>query len=95
VPSRARTIIELPLVERRVREVSQEYLKFSDVFEYGVKWRLARDPFDCSGKIPNTNPQRYFLKTFPWRLARIPAFRLVYHITDNEVIVEALAIFDD
>lgn len=93
MPKKLRTIVELPLVATRVDQGRQEYPYFDDWWTRGLTWWLARKPL-VGKRVPGLQG-KFALETQPVPQRRIPAVRVMYSVTENEVIIERIAIYDD
>jgi len=93
MPKKIRTIVEQQLVAARVDQAKQEYPHFEDWWVKGLTWWVARKPL-VGKRVPGLQNQ-FALETRPCPQRRIPAIRLLYSVTDNEVIIVRIAIYDD
>lgn len=91
---KARTIIEQAIVSKRLDKSKQEYPRLTSMFD-AVKWRLAREPFKGATRVPDTIPIRYVIHTKPWKAGMVPALKILYRVSGNDVIIESLAIHND
>lgn len=91
---KARTIIEQPLVSKRLDNAVKEYPRLLRMFD-AVRWRLAHEPFKGATRVPNTNPICYMIRTKPWKAGMIPALTVLYRVTESEIIIESLAVREE
>jgi len=95
MPHKLRTVFEQKIVSAAIARAKDEHPHFDKFFNLSVMWWLARDPLFVGKRVPGSNPIRYMLRTIPVKPLRIPAMRVLYSVTENEVIIEALAIYGD
>lgn len=77
-------------VEREVEEYIQieekKYTRIRDVFD-ALLWRIARQP-EIGYPIVHLSPERYLIKSHPFRLPVPIQLKLLYRYDDEEVVVE-------
>lgn len=89
---RLRTIIEQLLVTARIKQSKEEYPRLEEMFE-AIKWTLARNPL--RGAVPISESEEivaYVIRTIPWKVGGVPSLNVLYQVTNDEVIIESLAI---
>ena len=91
---KARTIIEQPLVSKRLDNTVKEYPRLPEMFE-AAKWRIAREPFRGATRVPDKKPMCYMIRTRPWKVGMVPSLTVLYRVTTSEVIIESLAVREE
>lgn len=84
-----RTIIEQELVSARIDKAKGEYPRSDEVID-GLKWWLARKPMTGERQEDHI----YMIRTRPWFPMRVPSIRVLYRVTENEVVIEQLAFIE-
>ena len=82
----ARTIQESELVSKRIDEAVKREPNLHDLYEYGIKWKIARHP-DAGTKVPDS--EYYIAKTFFWRPGGVPSITVLYKFDDQYVYIES------
>jgi len=68
---------------------SREHFPRIDGIIEGWKWRLRHKP-EQGYPIPGTNPQKYVVKSFPYKECGVPAVRVLYRIVDGTIHLESV-----
>lgn len=83
----ARTIVEEDAVAEQIELAKGKYRRFQDIWEYGWKWRLARDPL-ADGVLVEGTSDTYLLRTDPlFEGHGLPQMTVLYRVDDNHVYV--------
>ena len=90
-----RTIIEQPLVSASIQRAKGEFPRIEEMFD-GIKWALARNPIRGAVKIKSGETVLgYVVRTTSWKAGRVPSIVATYQITENEIIIEGVAIREE
>ncbi|MCI0400053.1 MAG: hypothetical protein L0Y67_03940 [Gammaproteobacteria bacterium] len=82
----ARTIIEAELVAKRIDEAAKKTENLADLYEYGIKWKIARRP-DSGNKVSDSD--YYLAKSYSWAPGGVPSVTVLYRFDDNHVYIES------
>lgn len=90
-----RTIIEQQLVSASIQRAKSEYPRIEEMFD-GIKWALARNPIRGAVKIKSGETLiGYVIRTTSWRAGRVPSVTTTYRITENEIVIEGIAVREE
>jgi len=93
MPKKIRTIVEQPIAAARFNQAVQEHPYFEEFWVKGLSWWVARKPL-VGKRVPGLH-NKFATETRPIPRRGIPAVRLLYSVTDNEVVIESMAIYED
>lgn len=83
----ARTVVEEEEVEEAIREFGKKYPRLPDIWEYGWKWRLARNP-ELDGVLLEGTSDTFLLRTDPdFGPLGVPSMTILYRWNAEEVFV--------
>lgn len=82
---RARTIKESLAVSAALEEAATKYSRTEEWWE-GWKWRLARDPCIDAFPLPETDPQKYLIKTYALEGYNGPPSSTLLYTFDADVV---------
>ena len=92
---RLRTIVEQLLVTASVHRAQKEFPRIEEFFD-GIKWALARNPIRGAVKVKEGETVLgYVIRTTAWKAGRVPSVTVTYQVTENEIIIEGIAIREE
>lgn len=90
----ARSIVEEDEVEETIAAAGKEYPRLPDIWEYGWKWRLARNPHVDAVLVDGTS-DIFMIRTDPdFGAVGVPSITILYRWTDEETHILAVKVND-
>ena len=88
----ARTIVEENEVEEELARAEKKYPRIRSVWEFGWKWRLARNP-EADAVLVDGTSDTFMIKTDPdFEHLGVPSMTILYRWTAEEVYILGLRV---